>query len=120
MTAFSTLSPPRSGWQTDAACHGVPTAWFFSPNPSSRPAQRAFAACASCPVASDCRADAEGDPARVGIWGGRYFPVRSVSAQYQAECAQCGEPFWTNRTTRLYCSRNCKWTAQYLAKERQQ
>ncbi|TQC41413.1 WhiB family transcriptional regulator [Rhodococcus sp. WS4] len=62
-------------WREDAACRGLESSVFFSPDAErgharARRESRARRICAACPVLSRCRdhALASGEP--YGIWGG--------------------------------------------------
>ena len=58
----------RPAWHRQAACRGRGTGAFFPSPGDSLTAARAV--CASCPVRSECLADAVADPGLQGFWGG--------------------------------------------------
>jgi WhiB family redox-sensing transcriptional regulator len=60
--------PPRSDWQTDAACVGTDPELFFPPSGSK--GLDAKAVCQGCPVSAECLDYALADPHLVGVWGG--------------------------------------------------
>lgn len=62
-------------WQESAACRGVDSAWFFSPDGERGPErrrreQRALKLCAGCTVRDQCAAFALAIGERHGTWGG--------------------------------------------------
>lgn len=67
------LTPPRTGWQTHAACADPsvdPT--MFDPEVRDPATVRAaLAVCADCPVIGECDADAAWHRVTGGVWGGR-------------------------------------------------
>jgi WhiB family redox-sensing transcriptional regulator len=66
-----------SGWQSDAACRGADTSWFFAPSyfekREEKEAREAKAKriCARCPVIEECLEYALRIREPHGIWGGR-------------------------------------------------
>lgn len=62
-------------WQLDAACRGMPSAFFFHPEGERGPARarreaKAKAICSDCPAVAACRAHALEVHEPYGIWGG--------------------------------------------------
>lgn len=60
-------------WAARAACRGMDTDLFFpirGKASNSEDVRRAKAICAGCPVAEECREEAERLNVREGIWGG--------------------------------------------------
>lgn len=65
-------STAGASWATRAACRDMDTDLFFPPGPDSPPDPDAVAACASCPMRSQCLEFALSHPqmAKHGYWGG--------------------------------------------------
>ena len=61
------LGSHRPAWHTKAACLGMGTEMFFTEGRIGP--GRAFAVCATCPVAAECLAYAI-EAGELGIWGG--------------------------------------------------
>lgn len=62
-------------WQADAACRGMDSSVFFSPNGERGLARRrreeaARAICRTCPVSSPCALFAKASREPYGVWGG--------------------------------------------------
>jgi WhiB family redox-sensing transcriptional regulator len=61
-------------WIDDAACEGKPTEWFFPEGVAHRGVRDVFAkgrlVCATCPVSSECLADAIESGEGFGLRGG--------------------------------------------------
>jgi WhiB family redox-sensing transcriptional regulator len=68
-------TPPKWGWQDNAACRDVGLDLFFG-SEGERSAERdrreqvALTFCAGCPVADVCREHAMAVPEAYGVWGG--------------------------------------------------
>jgi WhiB family redox-sensing transcriptional regulator len=58
----------RADWRSQAACRGLDTELFFPGRGEAAP--EAAAACASCPVRTECRTYAVESRQLFGIWGG--------------------------------------------------
>jgi hypothetical protein len=99
-----------TGWHTDAACQGKPTAWWYDPTWAAR----ARAICRSCPVMLRCL-DAGLEGNETGIWGGRDDEQRRHLASILKPrraliCAHCRVTFraLASNERRVYCSAACR------------
>ena len=63
-----TTGTDPDAWRTDAACRGLPTAWWYPPQGDTSP--QALVICQTCPVRQDCANHAENHAEVYGIWGG--------------------------------------------------
>lgn len=74
-TRIAIPTPPRYGWQEDAACKGLDAGLFFGDD-QERPGERrarervAKKVCLSCPVRRRCHEHAMSVPERRGVWAG--------------------------------------------------
>ena len=64
-----TLPATDQAWRSDAACLGMGTDIFFPGRGQWQKIEKAKAICSSCPVSTECLADANRDHANSGIWG---------------------------------------------------
>lgn len=70
----------RPGWQTQAACRGLPLDLFFpARGVSAATMARVRAVCAGCSVQSDCLACATATVETMGVWGGTTERERRAS-----------------------------------------
>lgn len=100
----------RPDWYDDALCAqvGYTDLWFPEKGGSTADAKRV---CAACPALALCREYAIERPELVGVWGAtseRERRTLRTDAGLERDCGHCGEPFDPERTTRKYCSDECR------------
>jgi len=85
-------TPPRWGWQVDAACRDVGLELFFGPEGErsaerDRREQAAVTFCVGCPVVEACREHAMAVPEAYGVWGGQPEAERAAQRRRRRETA---------------------------------
>jgi hypothetical protein len=73
-------------WRKQAACAGLPTAWWFEDDRDWR-STLAKDICADCVSKGPCLADALAHPTTHGIWGGYTFPA-ARQALLKSRCSE--------------------------------
>ncbi|KHL15127.1 WhiB family redox-sensing transcriptional regulator [Mumia flava] len=99
MSTISRLPAPildSYEWQFDAACSGVDTEEFFSPEDERGAARaereaRAKTFCAGCPVVQQCLEHAIKVREPYGVWGGLNPRERQLYARGQRDVVRIGE-----------------------------
>lgn len=71
-------------WMAEARCHGMDVALFF-PEDGERVSPEARAACAMCPVSSECR---EYGKREQGVWAGAELRERQTIAKRERNLAR--------------------------------
>ena len=96
-------------WRRDAACAGLPTAWWFTERGDYETVAHAKTICRECPVQTECLNYGMTLPGRLGIFGGQsIYNMNRHGAPVIRICEQCGDPYSNRQSTARYCGETCR------------
>ena len=96
-------------WRQQAACHGLPTAWWFTERGDHETVNHAKAICRQCPVQTECFNYGVTLPGRLGMFGGQsIYNASRLGHPTVRICEHCGDPYSNRANTARYCTDICR------------